>query len=135
MTSSEPSIVLFDGICNLCNGAVNFIINHDRRRRFRFASLQSPAGQRLLARHKLPPIYLQSLVLIENGKVFTKSTAALKIARSLDGVWPLCYVFIGLPSVIRDFFYDIVARSRYRLFGKSDVCRYPTEAERIRFLT
>ena len=135
MTSDQPATVLFDGVCNLCNGAVNFIIDHDRRQRFRFASLQSPAGQELLTRHALPSAYLQSLVLLEDGKVSTKSTAALKIARRLDGGWPFCYVFILLPTPIRDFFYDIVARSRYQWFGRSEACRYPTKAEQARFLT
>ena len=135
MTSDHLSLVLFDGVCNLCNSSVNFIVDHDRQQRFRFASLQSEAGQEVLARHELATDYRHSLVLVEDGKAFTKSTAALKIARCLDGAWPLCYVFIVLPPVIRDFFYDIVARNRYRLFGRSDTRRYPTEAERARFLT
>ena len=135
MTSDHLSLVLFDGVCNLCNSSVNFIMDHDRQQRFRFASLQSEAGQEVLARHELATDYRHSLVLVEGEKAFTKSTAALKIARCLDGAWPLCYVFIVLPPVIRDFFYDIVARNRYRLFGRSDTCRYPTEAERARFLT
>ena len=133
MTSDKP-IVLFDGVCNLCNGAVNFIIDRDKRQRFRFASLQSEVGEKLLAQHELPTTYLHSLVLVEDQKVFIKSTAALKIARHLDGAWPLCYIFIVLPPMVRDFFYDIVARNRYRLFGKSESCRYPTTAERARFV-
>ena len=130
----DGSIVLFDGVCNLCNGAVNFIIDRDASQRFRFASLQSEVGQELLARYGLPTHYTDSLVVIEDKKVSTKSTAALNIARHLDGAWPLCYVFILLPAAIRDFFYDIVARNRYRVFGRSNTCRYPTEAERARFL-
>lgn len=133
MTSNTP-IVLFDGVCNLCNGAVNFIIDHDKKQRFRFASLQSETGKALLARHGFPASYLHSLVLVEEHRVSVKSTAALRIARLLDGGWPLCYGFIIFPSAIRDFFYDIVARNRYRFFGKSDACRYPTEAERARFI-
>ena len=133
MTSNLP-VVLFDGVCNLCNGAVNFIIDRDKEQRFRFASLQSDVGQELLTQHQLPASYLGSLVLIEGGQVSVKSTAALRIARQLDGGWSLWYGFIVLPSAIRDFFYDIVARNRYRLFGQSDTCRYPTEAERARFL-
>ena len=135
MVTSDRSVVLFDGVCNLCNGAVNFIMDRDPLQCFQFASLQSEAGQQLLAHHGLSSYYLDSLVLVAQGKVFTKSTAALTIARRLDGFWPICYVFIVVPSVIRNFFYDIVARNRYRLFGKSDTCRYPTEAERTRFLT
>lgn len=134
MTSDPRPIVLFDGVCNLCNGAVNFIMDRDRQQQFRFASLQSSAGERLLAEHDLPPEYLRSLVLVEGARVSTKSTAALRIARRLDGRWPLCYVFIVFPAAVRNFLYDIVARNRYRLFGQSESCRYPTEAERARFL-
>lgn len=133
MISDRP-IVLFDGVCNLCNGAVNFIIDRDKQQQFRFASLQSEVGEKLLAQHEMSATYLHSLVLVEGQKVFIKSTAPLKIARRLDGLWPLCYIFILLPPVVRDFFYDIVARNRYRLFGKSEACRYPTAADRARFL-
>ena len=133
MTSDQP-IILFDGVCNLCNGAVNFVIDRDRRQRFRFASLQSEVGEGLLAQYRLPPEYLRSLVLVENNRVYTRSTAALRIARHLDGIWPLCYVFMVLPPAIRDYLYNFVARNRYRWFGKSESCRYPTAAERQRFL-
>lgn len=134
MTSDRP-VVLFDGVCNLCNGAVNFIIDRDARQQFRFASLQSEVGEQLLREYRLPSEYLRSLVLIDNQEACTKSTAALKIARRLDGLWPLCYVFIALPPVFRDYLYNIVARNRYRWFGQSEACRYPTKAERARFLT
>ena len=131
---SDSSIVLFDGVCNLCNGAVNFIMDRDPRQQFRFASLQSEVGEALLAQHGLPTSYLGSLVLVEGQKVYTKSTAALRITRRLSGLWPLFYVFIVLPTGVRDFFYDIIARNRYRVFGKSDTCRLPTAAERARFV-
>ena len=134
MMKSDQPVVLFDGVCNLCNGAVNFIIDRDRQQQFCFASLQSEVGESLLEQHQLPPEYLRSLVLVENNRVYTKSTAALRIARRLDGAWPLCYVFIVLPPVIRDYLYNIVARNRYRWFGKSESCRYPTADERQRFL-
>lgn len=133
MTTFSSPIVLFDGVCNLCNGSVNFIIDRDKQQ-FRFASLQSEVGESLLARHGLPASYLGSLVLVEEDCVYTKSTAALKIARRLDGLWPLFYVFIVFPAGVRDFFYDVIARNRYRLFGKSDACRLPTAAERARFV-
>ncbi len=133
MTSNHP-VILFDGVCNLCNHAVNFIIDRDQRQQFRFVSLQSEVGESLLASYHLPSQYRSSLVLIENRQVYTRSTAALRIARRLDGVWPLCYAFIILPSVIRDYLYNIVARNRYRWFGRSKTCRYPTEAERQRFI-
>lgn len=118
----------------MCNGAVNFIIDRDARQQFHFASLQSEVGRQLLAKYQLPDIYLRSLVLVEGQKVYTKSTASLKIACRLDGFWPLCYVFVVLPPVFRDYLYTIVAQNRYRWFGKSETCRYPTEAERARFL-
>ena len=133
MTSKHP-VILFDGVCNLCNGAVNFIIDRDVHQHFRFASLQSETGRQLLAQHELPEVFLESLVLIENQKVYVRSAAALNIARHLDGLWPLCYVFIILPPVIRDYLYTIVAEHRYQWFGKSEACRYPTAAERARFL-
>lgn len=133
MTSNRPTI-LFDGFCNLCNGAVNFVIDRDMRQQFCFASLQSEVGKRLLAQHQLPEAYLRSLVLIERQKAYIKSAAALRIARRLGGLWPLCYVFIVFPPAIRDYLYTIVAKNRYRWFGKSEACRYPTEAERARFL-
>lgn len=133
MTSKQP-VILFDGVCNLCNGAVNFIIDRDTHQQFRFASLQSEAGEQLLAQYDLPTAYLRSLVLVEDGGVYTKSTAALRIARRLDGLWSLSYVFMVLPPVIRDYLYNIVAQYRYRLFGRSESCRLPTEAERARFL-
>ncbi|MEQ9442610.1 MAG: DCC1-like thiol-disulfide oxidoreductase family protein [Cyclobacteriaceae bacterium] len=131
---AEKNIVLFDGVCNLCNHAVNFIIDHDPRDRFVFTSLQSKTGQALLLKHQLDEQYLDSLVLIRGEKAYRKSTAALHIARELSGFWPLCYVFIILPSFIRNFFYDIVARFRYQMFGKLDACRIPTPELQAKFL-
>lgn len=131
---ANHDIILFDGVCNLCNSAVNFIIDRDPNQQFIFSSLQSESGRNLLKRHHYDTQYLDSLVLIQNGKVYFKSTAALRIAQQLSGMWPLFYAFIVLPPFIRDFFYDIVARFRYQAFGQSDKCRIPTPEVTSRFL-
>jgi predicted DCC family thiol-disulfide oxidoreductase YuxK len=128
------SIVLFDGVCNLCNGAVQFIIRRDRRRQFRFASLQSETGQERLRQMNLPTAAFSTFVLSEGGKVYTRSTAALRIARRLPGAWPLLYAFVLIPRPVRDWVYDLVARCRYRLFGRQDSCMMPTPELKGRFL-
>ena len=134
MRPAESSVVLFDGICNFCNGAVHFIIDRDPKRNFRFASLQSAAGQRLLARHHLDPENLSTLVLIENDHAFVRSTAALGIARKLRYPWPILCILIAVPRFIRDTGYSWFARNRYRWFGKTEACRLPTPDLRSRFL-
>ncbi len=135
--SDAPPVVLFDGVCNLCNGAVQFIIDRDPGSQFRFASLQSEAGQALLARHdyRLPAGDPESLVLVEGGQVFERSTAALKIARRLSGGWRAFAVLLVLPRALRDVGYRFIARHRYGWFGKSDACRLPTPELKARFLT
>lgn len=134
-TASDTSIVLFDGVCNLCNGAVTFIIRNDPKRRFRFAALQSPVGQTLLQRHRLPTATLNSLVLIEGEHAFTKSTAALRIARRLGYLWPVAFLFILVPRPLRDFCYDLIGKNRYRMFGKREACMIPSTDLNARFLT
>src|ERR1017187_4059456 len=123
-------VVLFDGVCNLCNGAVRFILARDPAARFRFASLQSDAARRLLG-DSAPS---ETIVLLEAGKTCTKSTAALRIARGLRLPWPLLYAFIAVPRPLRDLVYDWVARHRYRWFGKRDTCMLPTPELRERFM-
>ena len=136
-SDSEPNaVVLFDGVCNLCNGAVTFIIDRDPDAYFRFAPLQSETGgARLEPGHRDPDRIdaLESIVLLENGQRFTRSTAALCIARRLRGVWPL-YAFIVVPRPVRDRVYRWIARNRYRWFGKTDACRLPTPELARRFL-
>jgi predicted DCC family thiol-disulfide oxidoreductase YuxK len=122
--------VLFDGVCNLCNGIVRFIVAHDPHARFRFASLQSDAARRLLG--DCGPV--ESIVLLESGKAYTKSTAALRIARGLRFPWPLLRVFMAFPRPIRDAMYDWVARHRYRWFGKRESCMVPSPEIRKRFV-
>ncbi len=134
MDDTGHSVVLFDGVCNLCNGSVNFLLDRDKADRFRFAALQSETGERLLEMHAIDPDETDSIVLIENGSAYTRSTAALKIARGLGGIWACAYVFMFVPSFLRDAVYRIVARYRYRVFGRSDTCRIPTPDEAARFI-
>ncbi|GAB4453970.1 MAG: thiol-disulfide oxidoreductase DCC family protein [Armatimonadaceae bacterium] len=128
-------VVLFDGDCNLCDGTVQFIIKHDRAHRFRFAALQSEAARRLSPEDADKEGELRSVVLIEDGKVYRESTAALHIARYLDGPWSLFFAFIVIPAPIRDAVYRLIARNRYRWFGKREACLMPTGELRRRFLT
>ncbi|MDQ4120781.1 MAG: thiol-disulfide oxidoreductase DCC family protein [Acidobacteriota bacterium] len=130
----DKAIVLFDGVCNFCNGTINFIIRRDLKERFRFAPLQSEIGQRLLRQYDLNSPGIDSVVLLENGKAFTHSTAALKIAQKLGGVWQIFSIFQAVPRPVRDFFYRLFARYRYRLFGKKEVCMMPTPDIKARFL-
>lgn len=127
------AIILFDGICNFCDGAVNFIISQDTKNYFKFAPLQSESGQDFVKKFGLRDI--DSVILIENDKAYTHSTAALKIAKSLGGIWSLAYVFIIIPKPIRDYFYKLFAKYRYKFFGKKDECMIPTPEVRARFLT
>lgn len=129
----SQALVFFDGVCNLCNGAVRFIIDRDPASQFRFASLQGEQARRLLADDRDSP-ELSTIVLIEDGKRYARSGAALRIARRLSGGWPLLYLFIAVPRPLRDVVYDWVARNRYRWFGRTDACHVPTPAERLRFV-
>ena len=131
---TQNSIVLFDGVCNLCNGAVQFIIKHDPQNNFQFAALQSDAGQKLLKEFSLPLEVFNSFVLIENNKAYTKSDAALKVARRLKGPVRLLYGFIIVPVFIRNAVYRFIAANRYKWFGKKESCMIPTPALRAKFL-
>ncbi|MCX8490712.1 MAG: thiol-disulfide oxidoreductase DCC family protein [Cyclobacteriaceae bacterium] len=127
-------IILFDGVCNLCNGAVLFIIRHDKNARFTFASLQSTFGQEKLKQFGLSSDELSTIVLLSNGRIFTKSSAALEIAKDLDGLWAAFYFFKIFPSFIRNPVYDFISKNRYRWFGKQDACMIPTPEMKSRFL-
>ena len=132
--AAAPPIVLFDGVCNLCSGSVQFLLKRDREGRFRFASLQSDAGRSLLAEHGLAVDSLRSVVLIEDGRVWQESAAALRIARHLPGAWRLLRVFAAIPRPLRDAVYRWIARNRYRWFGKAETCWLPTPELKERFL-
>jgi predicted DCC family thiol-disulfide oxidoreductase YuxK len=131
---SEGPIVLFDGVCKFCDGGVNFILDHDRRGRVRFAALQSGAGQELLRRFGLRRDQFDTLVLIEAGRHYLRSTAALRVARHLDFPWPLASALLLVPAFLRDAAYDLLAANRFRWFGRLDACRVPTPEVRERFL-
>ena len=128
------SIILFDGVCNLCNGAVNFVIKRDPRNVFKFTPLQEKQGVLLLKKHAVDARKLDSIVLIENGNVYIKSSAALRIARKLSGLWPLFFVLLIIPSFIRDGVYDFIAKNRYKWFGKKEQCIIPTPGLKEKFL-
>ena len=127
------SIVLFDGVCNFCNGAVNFIIRRDAERKFRFTPLQSEIGQQLRAKYNIGED-VDSIIFVEDDRVYTHSTAGLRIAKGLGGIWSLGYAFIIVPVFMRDWFYKVFAKYRYIFFGKKDVCMIPTPEIRERFL-
>ncbi len=126
---NTSSILFFDGVCNLCNATVLFIIKRDKKAKIKFAPLQGTIAQNLIG----TPQY-DSLVLFEKGKIYYRSTAALKVAAKLSGLWPLLYVFIVIPPFIRDFIYEIIAKNRYAWFGKKDSCMIPTRELKSRFL-
>ena len=130
----KNKIVLFDGVCNLCNNSVQFIIKRDKKKQFRFASLQGNYGQAFLKKYNLPSDTFNSFILLEDDKVYTRSTGALRMLRHLAGGWSLFYGFIILPKVIRDGVYNWVARNRYKWFGKRDECMIPTPELKERFL-
>ncbi len=127
-------IILFDGYCNFCSRSVMFIIRRDRHVRFVFAASQSNAGRRILSEKGIAEMASHSILLIENDRIYRKSGAALRIARRLGGVWPLFWICIVIPAGIRDFFYDLLAGNRYRLFGTRDSCFLPGRDIKDRFL-
>ncbi len=128
------NIILFDGVCNFCDSSVNFIIDHDKKNMFKFAALQSEKGQEILGKFKLSKTDFDSFIFIENDNVYKKSTAVLKIAKGLGGIYSITYPFIIIPKFIRDFFYNLIAKNRYKLFGKKDACRIPTPEFKSKFL-
>jgi predicted DCC family thiol-disulfide oxidoreductase YuxK len=131
---NQNPIILFDGVCNLCNRSVQFVLKHDKQKLFRFASLQSTAGQRLLKDYHLSETVFNSFVLIENDKTYLKSTAALIVAKRLGGFIKIIYAFIIVPAFIRNGIYNIISKNRYKWFGKQDSCMMPTPDLQSRFL-
>lgn len=136
MLEEGKKIILFDGVCNLCNSAVAFIIKRDKNDMFRFASLQSDIGQRFIKELGIDTSKVDSILLIEpkESKYYHKSTAALQIAKQLSGVFPILSVFLILPKFLRDWVYDIIAKNRYKWFGKKDSCLIPTPELRALFI-
>ncbi|HEX8362499.1 MAG TPA: thiol-disulfide oxidoreductase DCC family protein [Longimicrobium sp.] len=131
---SDGPVVLYDGVCGMCNGLVKFVARRDRRGRFRFAALQGETGQALLREHGLPADDFDTAVLVEDGRAFVRSRAILRIVNGLGGAWRAAGVFAIVPAPVLDFLYDQVARSRYRIFGRSDACMLPPPELRARFL-
>lgn len=133
-TTENHPILLFDGVCNLCNGAVQWVLKHDRKGVFRFAALQSETGQALLKRFGLSPEHFDTVVLVEGDRLFTRSDAALELARRLGGGWSMLYGFKIIPRFIRNAIYDWIARNRYRWFGKKEACMLPRPEWKERFV-
>ena len=127
-------VVLFDGVCNLCNGTVNFIMDRDSKGQFKFSSLQSPYGQQIIKQFNLTGDYLNTVVLVEEQEVYLRSKAVLRIFKHLGGICKLLYIFIIVPASILDFFYNIVAKYRYAWFGKRESCRMPDEETKNKFI-
>ncbi len=132
-TETQPYIVLFDGLCNLCNGSVQFIIRHDTKNKFVFASLQSEVAQKLLNEIHVKSSQ-ESIILIKGLKHFEKSDAVLEIAKNLSGLWPMVYGFTIIPRFLRDVLYKWVAKNRYTWFGKQESCLSPSPEFRAKFL-
>ncbi|MCB7480200.1 thiol-disulfide oxidoreductase DCC family protein [Christiangramia sediminis] len=131
----NKKIVLFDGVCNLCDGAVQRIIKHDKKDVFRFASLQSDIGKKLVKERGMDPEELDSIILIEPGVAYyRKSTAALEISRDLSGGYSLLKNFLFIPESLRDGIYDFIANNRYKWFGKKEQCMIPTPELKAKFL-
>lgn len=131
---SQSRIILFDGICNLCCGWVQFIIKHDSKAKFSFASIQSESGKRILNTLGINPENPETIIFIKDNRSFVESDAVLSILRELDGIWSAFYGFILIPKSIRNFIYRFIAKRRYRLFGKRNICLLPDEKHQKRFI-
>ena len=128
------ALILYDGVCHLCNGFVRFIINRDKEKKFQFGHLQSPEGQRYVREYPQLLEQMKTVVLVEHETIYTRSTAALRITKHLGGIWSLTYGLIIVPAFVRDAVYDLVSRHRYRLFGRTDQCLVPSPDIRDRFI-
>jgi predicted DCC family thiol-disulfide oxidoreductase YuxK len=126
-------VILFDGVCNLCNGIVQFVMKRDKKKQIKFASLQSDIGQKMVLKH-YGTTTIDSFIFVDNGKAYMKSSAGLRVCKHLSGPWKLLIIFIIIPTPIRDFFYSIIAKNRYKWFGKSETCMMPTKDMKDRFL-
>lgn len=127
-------VVFFDGVCNLCNSSVNFLIDRDPNGKFRLASLQSEFAGNFLPQYGVDPSKVDSIAFFVDGKLYRRSRAVLEVARRMRGGWPLLYAFVIIPGFLRDVIYNWIARNRYKWFGKQDSCRMPTPELKSRFL-
>ena len=132
---NEHPVILFDGVCNFCDSAINFVLKQDKKKIFRFATLQSEAGQELLQQHNLSTKDFDSFVFIDGGKAYKKSAASLRVMNKLPWYWKEVQLFRIIPTIFRDAIYDYIARNRYKMFGKKDQCMVPTPELRSRFLS
>ncbi len=128
------NLILFDGVCNFCNSAVQMVIEIDRQKIFKFASIQSELGQQLYRQHGLDPIDIQTLMFVDGERVLTKSDAVLEVLARLDGGWQLLAGFRAMPQPLRDWAYSEFARQRFVLFGRRDACMVPTPELQERFI-
>jgi predicted DCC family thiol-disulfide oxidoreductase YuxK len=131
---TDKKIVLFDGVCNLCSSTVQFIIKRDKKNQFLFASLQSVQASELLKKYSYDESELNSFVLIDDSKIYTHSSAVLRVLKHLSFIWSVCYIFIILPKFIRDGVYNYIAKHRYKWFGKKEECWVPTPDLQSKFL-
>jgi predicted DCC family thiol-disulfide oxidoreductase YuxK len=134
MPKQPHKILLFDGVCNLCNNTVLFVIKRDRKKQIRFGAIQSQEGKKLLQSFGIDQQYLGSLIFIDEGKVYLKSSGALRLSKYLSGLWPLLYALMVIPAFIRNPIYDFIAANRYKWFGKKEVCMIPTPELKSLFL-
>ena len=132
--SEKNQIILFDGVCNLCNGSVQFIIKRDKKSSFRFAALQGETAKKLLSNSRFSTSALESILLVDGDLIYDRSTAALKIAKQLNGLWPMLYAFIIIPKPLRDAVYNYIGKNRYKWFGKQESCMMPTPETKALFL-
>ena len=130
----KDRLVIFDGVCNLCNGTVQFLIRRDRGKRFLFATYQSEAGRNILQQHGFLPTEISTVVYVKNGIPYAQSRAILEIFRDLGCCWNLLYILIAIPPIIRDFIYRYIAKNRYNLFGRRESCMVPDSEIMDRFL-
>lgn len=126
-------IIFFDGVCNLCNASVQFVIDRDKENYFKFTALQSDYAKEVLSNFDFNSSALNSILLLEDGKIYTKSSSVLRIVKKLNGFWPLLYSFYIVPKFLRDWVYDIIAKNRYKWWGKQENCRVPTPELKTKF--
>ena len=132
--TTESRIVIYDGVCNFCNRSVNFIIQRDKAAKFSFTPMQSEIAQQLIAAYQINNVGMDTFLLVKDGRCYTSTDAALEIASELDGLWYLCRIFKLVPRLIRDYLYRVLARNRYKLFGRAEHCIVPSKEIMSRFI-